>query len=55
MEINEDDVWDCRDRYDELPPEVPRPEPKELTQEQKDFIQHQKDLKAAQSCDADAM
>lgn len=53
-EISEDDVWDCRDRYDELPPEVPRPTPKVLTDEQKLDVQKAKEMKLLKTCDPEA-
>lgn len=51
MEVSEEDVWDCRDRYNELRPEVPRPTPKVLNDEQLLDIQKAKEMKLLQDCD----
>lgn len=53
-EISEEDVWDCRDRYDELPANDTQSEPKVLNQDQQDDIQRAHNLKFLQQRDLEA-
>lgn len=55
MEISEDHVWDCRDRYNELPANITRPKPKTLTPEQELEITKAKELKLLQECDPETL